>query len=284
MTPTTVTVTSTASAGVGTLLSAILQANVNPGADVIAFDIGSGTREIRVSTALPAITDRVAIDGRTQGGFAGVPLIRINGFEAGAGTSGIVILPGGAGPAVRGVAITQFNGDALRIRANNCRVTGCYVGVLFTGTEELSNAGIGVLIDGGARGNGIGSPRAAARNVISGNDTNGVLIHGRGTNGNGVADTPSARDGAGVRISGGAGGNVLRGNLISANTEFGVVIDGSGCNAVQGNRIGTTAGGNAAHGQRRRAQRRRGHPGGTRKRQRRGLQHPRLKRRHGPED
>jgi len=143
VTPTTVTVTSTASAGVGTLLSAILQANVNPGADVIAFDIGSGTREIRVSTALPAITDRVAIDGRTQGGFAGVPLIRINGFEAGAGTSGIVILPGGAGPAVRGVAITQFNGDALRIRANNCRVTGCYVGVLFTGTEELSNAATG---------------------------------------------------------------------------------------------------------------------------------------------
>ena len=201
------------------------------------------------------------------------------------------------------MAINQFNGDALRIRANNCRVTGCYIGVLYTGTEELSNAGNGVRLYGGARGNVIGSPRAAARNVISGNDTNGVLIHGSGAVGNlvvgnyigtdaagtgfvgnGVADTPPARDGAGVRISGGAGGNVLRDNLISTNTEFGVVIDGSGCNAVQGNRIGTTAGGNAAHGQRRRAQRRRGHPGGVRERQRRGLQHPRLKRRHGPED
>jgi len=100
------------------------------------------------------------------------------------------------------VAINQFNGDALRIRANNCRVTGCYVGVLFTGTEELSNAGIGVLIDGGARGNGIGSPRAAARNVISGNDTNGVLIHGRGTNGNAVLGNFIGTDAAGTGFVG----------------------------------------------------------------------------------
>ena len=104
------------------------------------------------------------------------------------------------------MAINQFNGDALRIRANNCRVTGCYVGVLFTGTEELSNAATGsasgVRIDGGPRGNVIGSPRAAARNVISGNDTNGVLIHGRGTNGNAVLGNFIGTDAAGTGFVG----------------------------------------------------------------------------------
>jgi titin len=171
---------------------------------------------------------------------------------------------------IRGLGINQFNGDAVQIRASNCRLHGNYIGVLWTGAEELSNAGNGVHLLGAASGNVIGGSTAAARNIISGNDANGVLIEGpratgnlvagnyigtgaSGTEfiGNGVIDTPTEADGAGVRIAAGASGNVIGGttpgarNVISANTEYGVNIDGASGNRVVGNYIGTDASGTA---------------------------------------
>ncbi len=54
----TYTVTSTADSGAGTLRQAILDANANPGADTIAFNIvGSGVQTIVVASALPAISE-----------------------------------------------------------------------------------------------------------------------------------------------------------------------------------------------------------------------------------
>jgi hypothetical protein len=271
--PATFTVTSTGDNGAGSLRTAITQANAHAGADTIAFAIGSGQHQIRIATALPAITDPVVINGRTQPGFSGVPLILVNGFDAGAGVNGLVIEAGGSGSTVVGLGINQFNGDAILIRANNVHVVGNYIGILHTGLEELSNAGNGVHIQGPATGNVIGSVHAAGRNVISGNDTNGVLIAGEGARGNvvlgnyigtnasgsgfvgnGVADTASLADGAGIRIAGGASGNVIGGtaagarNVISANTEYGVNIDGANGNVVLGNYIGTNASGSVAFG------------------------------------
>jgi titin len=266
--PAAFTVTNTNDAGPGSLRDALAHANARPGTDAIAFAIGSGQQTIRVQSALPAITDRVIIAGHTQPGFAGSPLIDVNGREAGTGTHGFVIAPGGSGSVVRGLVINQFNGDAIRIRASNCRVVGNFIGTEPPGTAELSNGGNGVLIFGPSTGNIVGGVTAAARNVISGNDGNGVMIFGNaargnavlgnliGTDvtgtgfiGNGVAGTPSAFDGAGVRIAGGASGNVIGGtvpaarNLISANTEVGIAIDGASGNLVIGNFIGTEASG-----------------------------------------
>jgi len=73
----TYTVTSTADSGPGTLRQAILDANANPGADVIEFMINSPGNlfegiapntyaVIEVNTALPVITDAVYINGTTQ--------------------------------------------------------------------------------------------------------------------------------------------------------------------------------------------------------------------------
>jgi len=60
------------------LHQAILDANANPGADVINFNIGSGLQTISPTSTLPDISDPVLIDGRTQPGFSGTPLIEIN--------------------------------------------------------------------------------------------------------------------------------------------------------------------------------------------------------------
>src|SRR3954454_17993418 len=74
--PATFPVTNTADAGPGSLRQAILDANANPGTDTIAFHVGSGgVQTIQPLTALPEITAPVVINGTTQPGFAGTPLV-----------------------------------------------------------------------------------------------------------------------------------------------------------------------------------------------------------------
>jgi hypothetical protein len=79
----TYTVTSTNDSGLGSLRQAILAANANPGPDIIEFDIaGPGVHTIAVTTELPIITGPVIIDGWSQPGFAGNPLIELSGALA----------------------------------------------------------------------------------------------------------------------------------------------------------------------------------------------------------
>ena len=61
--------------GAGSLRQAILNANCNPGADVINFDV-AGT--ITLASALPTVTGNVNIDGTTAPGFAGTPVVEVN--------------------------------------------------------------------------------------------------------------------------------------------------------------------------------------------------------------
>ena len=104
-----------------------------------------------------------------------------------------------------------------------------------------------------------------ARNVVSGNDTNGVRIDGPGTTGNlilgnfvgtdatGTAAVPNTRDG--VRIDE-SSNNVVggtepgAGNLISGNRACGLWLTGTGTteSLVQGNFIGTDVTGTLALG------------------------------------
>src|SRR5436853_2502187 len=75
----TLIVTNTNDSGPGSLRQAILDANNNPGLDTISFSIGSGPKTIRPLEALPTLTDPVVIDGTTQPGFSGTPIIEIDG-------------------------------------------------------------------------------------------------------------------------------------------------------------------------------------------------------------
>jgi hypothetical protein len=63
-----------------TLRQALNGSNAVAGADTIAFSIGGGgSQTIVVASTLPAATGTVAIDGSTQPGFSGSPLIRLRG-------------------------------------------------------------------------------------------------------------------------------------------------------------------------------------------------------------
>src|SRR5437762_2210933 len=81
--PSTFTVLNLADSGAGSLRQAVLDANANPGADVIAFAVGGGVQTIAPTSALPLVTDPVTLDGWTQPGFAGTPLLELNGAGAG---------------------------------------------------------------------------------------------------------------------------------------------------------------------------------------------------------
>src|SRR5688500_7549020 len=80
--PAVFTVTTTGDSGPGSLRQAILDANARSGADTISFGIATGAQTIRPATALPAVTDTVTLDATTQPGYAGTPLITLDGASA----------------------------------------------------------------------------------------------------------------------------------------------------------------------------------------------------------
>ncbi len=145
---------------------------------------------------------------------------------------------------------------------------GNYVGPAADGTTDLGNSVAGICVDD-APGNTIGGVTAEERNIISGNDSYGILFQDSGATGNRVqgnyvGTTASGTVDLGNSVAGilidGAPGNTIggtvsgAGNVISGNDSYGVKIDGVGAlgNKVVGNRIGTkaTSGplGNSQHG------------------------------------
>ena len=81
--PLVFTVTTTADSGDGSLREAIDQADSIGRAATIAFAIGGGQQTINLLSPLPAITAPVTIDGTTQPGYSGAPLIELDGARAG---------------------------------------------------------------------------------------------------------------------------------------------------------------------------------------------------------
>jgi hypothetical protein len=140
-------------------------------------------------------------------------------------------------------------------------VSGNYIGTDVTGSSDLGNGYEGILIDLGAHNNTVGGQTAGERNIISGNNGQGVHINGIGVDNNTVSGNYIGTDATGtqdlgnndegVKIDGGAQDNTVGGqtagerNVISGNGYRGVVIWGSGAdgNVVSGNYIGTDAAG-----------------------------------------
>lgn len=257
-------VTNINDSGVGSLRQAIVDANASPGADTISFAITSPGRSIAVQSPLPALTDPVTIDATTQAGFVGVPIVELNGLGAGLNANGFVVQ--GGNTTIRGFAINRFNGNGVFIDTlGNNVVEGNYIGLDLNGLVDLGNNQDGVLVRGVA-GNRVGGTTTAARNVISGNTSDGVqidtagattnLVQGcfLGTNASGTSAVPNS--GSGVNIVGGAVNNTVGGsvgsalNVLSGNIGDGATIEGgaSAGNLVQNNRIGTTAAGTGALG------------------------------------
>jgi CSLREA domain-containing protein len=247
------------------LREAILTANSTPGqVELIAFNVGGGgAQTISPAAALPNITDPVTIDGTTQPGFAGSPLVELNGTNAGAVTAALNLIAGGS--TVRGLVINRFNGHGIRLAsAGGNTVAGNFIGTNAAGTAAQANSGLssGVFIDSSPNNN-VGGTTAAERNLISGNSDSGVRLDGQGATGNRVLGNLIGTDLSGTVALGNAGSGIaVRGapdnivggavaaarNVISGNAAFGVVISfaGATANLVQGNFIGTQADGVSA--------------------------------------
>src|SRR6185369_8983249 len=141
---------------------------------------------INLTSGFPDITDIVMIDGTTQAGYAGKPIIEINGANAGVDVSGLLIRTNNC--VVRGLVINRFRGNGAGIyilgtNATGNKVEGNFIGTDLTGTAALANARNGVLIYS-ASGNIVGGGSLPARNVISGNGQSGVYLFGSDSRGN----------------------------------------------------------------------------------------------------
>ena len=65
------------------LREAIEAANSHTGQNIIRFDLPDSDRIIEPLSPLPDITEPVIIDGTSQPGYAGLPLVEINGSRRG---------------------------------------------------------------------------------------------------------------------------------------------------------------------------------------------------------
>jgi hypothetical protein len=271
------TVTNTDDSGPGSLRQAILDANANPGADTITFDIpGTGPFIITLASALPNIYDPVLIDGWSQPGFSGTPLIALKGLAV----NGVGLEISGANNVIRGLAITWFGQYGIRINgpeATGNQIAGCYIGTDVTGTVGFRNGSGGVVITNGATNNIIGTngdgvDDEAEGNVISGNGSYGIAINVSSTQNNIVAGNIIGLNPSGTsvvntsdpyaggifitapnnRIGTNADGisDAAERNIISGNHTAGIEIYQANANIIAGNYIGTDITGTLALGNR----------------------------------
>ncbi len=252
-------VTNTNDSGAGSLRQAILDANANPGADTIAFNIpGSGVHTITPLTQLDTIREAVTIDGYTQPGSSentdpvatnAVITIELDGSAAGS-ARGLVIqqdFPPAGNYTVRGVVV---NGWVIGIFTSGFAVLsirGNFIGTDPTGSTAVANTDRGISL-GGTGGSVIGGPSPADRNLISGNTDVGILSSETATIQGNLIGTDAAGHVAigNPRAIASTETETILGNLISGN---GKAIQGGINDAViQGNRIGTTADGSGPLG------------------------------------
>jgi uncharacterized repeat protein (TIGR01451 family) len=201
----------------------------------------------------------VALGGNGQGNI--VVTSGVAGEVTGPATGNLI---GGTAPGARNVISSGgagiiFGGDQASLTSGNL-VQGNYIGTDANGAGNgtFSNNGPGVLLDSGkgtdpgAKANTIGGDTAAARNVISGNNSGVLVAAGAkdnvvrgnfiGTDATGGLAMPNS---AGIDVRG--DNTTIVGNLVSGSrNDAGIVFRGASVGLVQGNLIGTDATGTRA--------------------------------------
>jgi hypothetical protein len=251
---TTIEVTNTADGGVGSLRKAIDSSNSSPGLDQIIFQIpGAGIHTIMPNSSLPQITGPVIIDGTTQLGFSGTPIIELSGSLAGITANGLYLKGGSS--VVRGLVINRFTnttglngfGIVLDVNGGNT-IAGNYIGTDVSGTTALPNR-VGISITGTSGGNVIGGTTPETRNVISGNISSGISTLNGTVGGNFITGNFVGLNAAGTVTLGNGGNGVF---IVSPNNTIGGLEQGSrniiSGNALPGLGIGSTGGGTVVQG------------------------------------
>ena len=188
-------VASTDDSGPGTLRQALLDANDSPDENLVVLRLpGPGPYTIHLLSPLPVITSPVIIDGSLQTGSNTAPGIELDGSGLSNGTDGLVIQAGSS--TLRGLALHGF-ATAIRLETNGGNIIqGNFIGTDLTGTNLAGNFADGIYIDSPA--NLIGGTAPGTANIISANQSNGIVI-----------------------ATANASNNVVQGNLL------GVAVDGT---------------------------------------------------------
>ncbi len=246
------TVTTTADAGPGSLRQALLDANGDGLLDTISFAIpDGGVPKITLASALPTVTGPVTIDGTTQS-----PAGRVEIDGAATVSASGLTLTGGAST-VRGLVIGGFAHAAIVLSgAGGDVVEGCRLGTDATGTVGRSALAYGVEVSS-SPSNRIGGTSAGSGNLLSGN-LFGVFVHGSaavgtliegnliGTDATGMLAVPNQTTGVWIfnapqTVVGGT--DAAAGNVIAGNGVDGIDVSGASSTntVVQGNAIGVAS-------------------------------------------
>jgi hypothetical protein len=156
------TVTNTNDSGPGSLRQALADASGEP-ANVVAFGIGSGVKTIQPLSTL--VWTGFTVDGTTQPGYAGTPLIEIDCSLLPAstvcvrfGTTGVSVL--------RGVAVNRATFQGVQMLSGS-RLLGCHIGTDPTGQFAHENF-VGVLVAGGVVGGAVPGRATTSRETFTG--------------------------------------------------------------------------------------------------------------------
>jgi hypothetical protein len=265
-------VSNTQDSGAGSLRHAISDSDGVPGPNTITFQItpAASSYVINLLTPLPPITRAVLLDGTSQPGYNGTPLVEING--GGMQGDGLLLAPGSDGSTIQGLDIAGFpdssftDGAGIHIQSNGNLIQSNFLGTDLTGKAAGPGDYFGVFIDGinGASENTIGAigSTAFSGNLISGNAFDGILIYDDGgsahnnlvignkigTDVSGSVALPNTGDGIDLFGSSNTvgGTTVGSGNLVSANGGpnggEGINLSFASDNLVEGNVVGTTFG------------------------------------------
>lgn len=208
------------------LRRAIQQANFFGGnAREIRFNIpGSGPFRFEPTSPYPSLLRETTIDGTTQPGFTGTPIIEIDGSNISGAAEGIRVQRPNC--VIRGLVINNmpavdFNGSLIggsgivvlstNIRPNiqNTTIEGNYLGTNVDGTQRRPNWGNGIQIYD-AYLNTVGGTVPQARNLLSGNGDN----------------PQSGAPGVGIAITAGHE-NQIKGNYIGTDAAGNVKVRNS---------------------------------------------------------
>ena len=230
--------------------------------DEISFSIGTGLQTIVLSgSGLPDIIDPLILDATTQPGYAGDPIIQIDGTSGAGASAGLRLLTNDS--TIKGFIVHSSVDEGLEIDGStgfgdNNTIQNNWVGIDSTGAAD-PNTEHGILITDGATNNQIGGTGLNEGNVVSGNSLSGIYIRKAGTDNNivegnliGVAPNGSTavpNTTYGVWIDDTASGNRVGGtttaaaNVIAHNTLDGIAVTGTTTgNAFLGNSIHSNTG------------------------------------------
>jgi hypothetical protein len=186
-----------------------------------------------------------------------------------ANSDGLAI-DGASGSVIRGLVINSFGNVGIDVFGDSVgtRIEGNFIGTDVTGTLDRGNENDGVALFDSPSQTVVGGTTPAARNLISGNEDQGIDLGTSGTpgglpeehriQGNYIGTDRSGTKDLGNRICGvsliDTEGNTLGGttaatrNVLSGNGADGACLFRASDTLMLGNRIGTTASGTGALG------------------------------------